>query len=122
MPASVLLLIASTKPSPSTLTDERNVVTFVRDGIVSSWSDGGIARSWMTWRASTDNKKVAGSQRPFVESASAQRKRDCGTVFSSPGSVEKYAASCLASACVNGRAMPIMMALLRPKFGLPLPI
>ena len=47
MSASVLLLIASTNPSPSTLTDARCAVTFVCAGIVSSWSDGGMARSWM---------------------------------------------------------------------------
>ena len=41
-----------------------------------------------------------------------------GKNFSSPGSDERYLASALISACVNGRAMPIMIALLRPTRGL----
>ena len=47
MASSVPLWIASTNPSPSKLREERNVVTLVCAGDVSSWSDGGIARSWM---------------------------------------------------------------------------
>jgi formimidoylglutamate deiminase len=40
------------------------------------------------------------------------------TVFRSPGSEPRYAAIALISGCVNGRAMPIMIALLRPMSGL----
>ena len=45
-------------------------------------------------------------------------KRDCVTVSSSLGSELRYDAMALISGCVNGRAMPIMIGLLRPTSGL----
>ena len=56
--------IASTNPSPSTLTEaaERHDVG-ARRNAVSSWSDGGIARSWMRDPPGC-SKNVAPSKKP----------------------------------------------------------